>query len=176
MTPREVEEYTALRATIRERGTQRVWLFLIGLLGWAAVAIATAALATMPVATLLPLLTLAGAFQAVFSVHTAVERIGRYVQVFLEEGHTGWEHAAMAFGQAFPTHGPDPLFAPVFAAATLLNFIPVLVAEPAQIELGVVGAAHLAFLVRVVLARRGASRQRASDLKRFQQLKAGDRV
>ncbi len=30
MTGRDVEEYTALRATIRERGTTRVWLFVVG--------------------------------------------------------------------------------------------------------------------------------------------------
>jgi len=29
MTPRELEEYRALRHTIRERGTARVWIFVI---------------------------------------------------------------------------------------------------------------------------------------------------
>jgi len=175
VTPRELEEYRALRATIRERGTQRVWIFLIGLLGWAALAITTAALATLPVATLLPLLVLASVFQAVFSVHTVVERVGRYIQVYFEEDQAGWEQTAMAFGRVFPTHGPDPLFAPTFIGATLLNFIPVLLAEPAPIEIGVVGAAHLAFLVRIVLARRAAGRQRAIDLQRYQQIKTGNR-
>ena len=31
MTPRELEEYRALRETIRERGTARVWIFVVGL-------------------------------------------------------------------------------------------------------------------------------------------------
>ena len=30
MTARELEEYRALRATIRERGTARVWIFVVG--------------------------------------------------------------------------------------------------------------------------------------------------
>ena len=86
MTPRELEEYTALRETIRERGTARVWIFVAGLVAWAALVIATAALAALPVATLLPLLILAGTFEAVFSLHAGVERVGRYIQVFFEEG------------------------------------------------------------------------------------------
>ena len=87
MTPREVEEYRALRATIRERGTARVWIFVAGLAAWAASAIATTALAAPPLATLLPLLVLAAGFEALVTVHIGVERIGRYVQVFLEDEH-----------------------------------------------------------------------------------------
>ena len=45
MTPTDFDEYNALRATIRERGTTRVWVVLIGTLGWAAVALASAAVA-----------------------------------------------------------------------------------------------------------------------------------
>jgi hypothetical protein len=74
MTPRELEEYRALRATIRERGATRIWIFLAGLAAWSALVVATAALAALPVATLLPLLILAGTFEAVFSLHTGVER------------------------------------------------------------------------------------------------------
>jgi len=33
MTPTDFDEYNALRATIRERGTTRVWIVLIGTLG-----------------------------------------------------------------------------------------------------------------------------------------------
>src|SRR5712692_1617958 len=75
MTSRELEEYRALRDTIRERSTARVWVFLAGLVAWAALTVATAALAALPVATLLPLLILAAAFEAVFSLHVGVERI-----------------------------------------------------------------------------------------------------
>jgi hypothetical protein len=171
MTPRDLEEYKALRETIRERGTTRVWMVLAGLTAWAGLTIATAALATLPIATLVPLLILATAFEAVFSLHTGVERIGRYVQVFFEEEDSrGWEHAAMAYGGMFGGGG-DPIFASSFQIATVLNFIPAVVANPVPIEWAVVGSVHLLFIVRVALARRKARRQRTIDLDRFRQLK-----
>jgi hypothetical protein len=171
MTPRDLEEYKALRDTIRERGTARVWIALAGLTAWAGLTIATAALATRPVATLLPLLILAIAFEVVFSLHTGVERIGRYIQVFFEEEDSrGWEHTAMAYGGTFGG-GSDPIFASFFQIATVLNFIPAVFANPMPIEWGVVGSIHLLFVGRVVLARRYAARQRTIDLDRFRQLK-----
>lgn len=172
MTSRELEEYRALRDTIRERGTARVWVFLGGIVAWGALTIATAALASLPIATLLPLLVLASAFEAVFSLHVGVERIGRYVQVYLEEG-AGWEHVAMRFGRPFRGGSIDPLFASHFMIATVLNFVPVLLAEPVQIEVVVVGFAHVLFVVRILAARHAASVQRAKELERFQQLRAG---
>jgi hypothetical protein len=185
MTPRELEEYKALRATIRERGTVRVWVFIAGILGWAALVIATAALAALPVATLLPLLVLASTFDAVFALHTGVERIGRYIQVNFEgpalpadagqssPSEGGWEHAAMAYGKTFGAGlGVDPVFAPVFVGAAVLNFVPVILAEPVALEVAVIGGIHVLFVIRVLIARQRASRQRASDLERFQKLKA----
>ena len=167
MTPREIEEYRALRATIRQRGTARV----VGLLGWAGLVIATAALATLPIATLLPLLVLAGVFEAILALHVGVERLGRYIQVFHEE-QTGWEHVAMALGSAV-SRGNDPLFTLVFAAAAILNFVPALIAEPVAVEVAVIGFAHVLFIVRIFLARRDAARQRARDLEAFQKLRNG---
>src|SRR5206468_352278 len=131
MTSRELEEYRALRETIRERGTARVWVFLAGVVAWGALTIATAALAALPIATLLPLLVLASAFEAVFSLHLGIERIGRYLQVFFEEDG-GWEHRAMEVGRPVP--GSDSLFTGFFLAATILNFVPVVIAEPVQAE------------------------------------------
>ena len=180
MTPRELEEYRALRDTIRQRGTARIWVFLAGLAVWAALTVATAALGALPVATLLPLLVLAAAFEAVFSLHVGVERIGRYVQVFFEDDSPEgaehgeirkWEHVAMTFGRSLTGANIDPLFAMFFILATVLNFVPVLLAEPIRIEIVVFGSAHLFFIGRVVAARWVASRQRAADLERFQQLK-----
>src|SRR2546430_17277057 len=100
MTPREQEEYAALRATVRQRGTARIWIFVTAIVAWAAATLATAALSAPPVATLLPLVVLAAAFEAVFALHVGVERIGRYLQVFFEaEGESRrWEHAAIGFG------------------------------------------------------------------------------
>jgi uncharacterized membrane protein (DUF485 family) len=172
MGPAEQEEYRSLRATIRERGTARIWVFFVGLVAWAALLTATAALAALPVATLLPLLVLMAAFEAVFSLHVGVERIGRYVQVFLEN-ERGWEHAAMAYGEPLRGTRVDPLFSVYFLLATVANFVPVLLAEPVAMEVWVVGVVHLFVAIRIVLARRAASRQRAADLKRFLELKAG---
>ncbi len=66
---------------------------------------------------LLPLLVLAATFEINFFVHTGVERIGRYLQVFYEEraGTTGWETTAMTYGAKYPS-GLDPLFSALFAA------------------------------------------------------------
>src|ERR1700730_18215105 len=112
MTGREQAEYIALRATIRERGTARVFIFVAGLAAWTAAMIATAALASSPVATLLPLLLLASVFEAVFALHVGVERVGRYIQVFHEaEGDEAkWEHTAMSFGLPQGAAKTDALF------------------------------------------------------------------
>src|SRR4051812_43467889 len=174
MTARELEEYKALRATICERGTARVWLFYASLTTWGAATIATAALAALPVATLLPLLLLGAGFESIFVLHTGVERIGRYLQVFYdgEESQTGreWERTAMAYGRAHPG-GSDPLFTIFFVLAVLMNFIPVLLAEPVRIEVAVVGVAHALLIGRFLLARHAAGGQRARDLERFQRIK-----
>ena len=188
MTPREIEEYRALRATIRERGTARIWIFLAGLAAWSATTIATAALAAPPLATLLPLLLLAAGFEAIINLHTGVERIGRYLQVFFEQDEPAgspvnerressrvtraWEQVAMAYGRAYPG-GSDPIFAAHFALATMLNFLPVLLAEPVPVEVVVIGAVHILFIVRVAVARHYAGRQRTTDLERFQRIKQG---
>ncbi len=58
-----------------------------------------------------------------------------------------------------------------FIIATLLNFVPVLLAEPVQIEVTVVGVAHVLAIARILVARHAASGQRAKDLERFQSLK-----
>jgi hypothetical protein len=178
VTPRDLEEFKALRATIRERGSLRIGMFLGTVTTWAAATIATAALAALPVATLLPLLLLAAGFEAIFQTHTGVERIGRYLQVFYDdEGESGsarsWERAISAYGRARPA-GSDPLFAVYFMLATLLNFVPVLLADPVRLEVGVVGTIHLLFLTRILMARHSASRQRATDLERFQRIKRGN--
>jgi hypothetical protein len=172
MRTQQQEEYRALRATISQRGTAKVWVLLIGMIAWGALTTATAALASLPVATFLPLLVLAVTFEAVFNLHVGVERIGRYLQVFHED-ETGWEHTAMAFGRPLKGTGTDPLFVAHFLIATLLNIVPALLAEPVQLELTVVGTAHLLFVLRVLIARHSASKQRAADLRRFEDMKLG---
>ena len=169
MTARAQDEYRALRATVRERGTARVCIFAGGMVAWAAVTVATAALASTPLATLLPLMVLASLFEAVFALHIGVERIGRYIQVF-HEPDGGWEHVAMAFGQRFPGKGPDALFSALFLVATALNYLPVALGGTIP-ELVVAGLLHLLLAFHIGTARRRASHQRAQDLERFQTLR-----
>jgi hypothetical protein len=173
MTSREIEEYRSLRATIRERSTARVWIALAGVSVWGGLALTTAALFELPVATLLPLLVLLLTFEIVFAIHTGVERVGRYIQVFFEDEATdrGWEHQAMEFGRRFPSGGPDPLFCGAFWSATVLNIIPAALAAPQAVEWVVVGTVHALAIARIVLARRASRTQRAADLERFRTLK-----
>ena len=189
MTSREQDEYSALRATIRERGTARVCLFAGGIAAWAAATIATTALAATPLATLLPLIVLAAVFEAVYALHIGVERIGRYIQVFYEAdpidspgppalpalpalaGPPKWEHAAMAFGRPKGSASADALFTVIFVLVALFNVMPALILDPQRVELVLVGGAHALFVLRLIVARHAASTQRAIDLERFQTLK-----
>jgi hypothetical protein len=168
MTSEQLSEYQQLRATISARGTTRVWVFLLGLLGWAALTVAAAALALAPVLMLVPLAALAAAFEAIFALHVGIERIGRYLQVFHDDC---WEQTSMAFGPPLAGTGSDPLFAALFSIATALNFIPVVAMGAVPVELLIIGAAHLVVLGRIVTARRVLRGQRPADLARFQELK-----
>jgi hypothetical protein len=178
MDPVRLEEYKALRATIRDRGTARIWLGWLGIVGWATIAVADTALGLLPVVSLVALLALAAAFEGIYALHTGVERIGRYLQVVFEEqpapadATLQWETAAMAFGRLFSPAGPDPLFSGIFILAAVFNMIPVAMAGPVPLELAVIGGAHLIFIVRIVRARRRAAGQRARDLERFRTLAA----
>ncbi len=144
---------------------------LCGFVTWAASLFATAALSAPPVASIVPLLVLAAAFECVFAVHVGVERIGRYLQVFYEDQ---WEQTAMAFGRPSGAVGLDPLFSIPFALAAVVNVMPpliVIAGGPTREELIFVGGAHALFLVRLVAARAAAGKQREVDLRRFQELK-----
>jgi hypothetical protein len=189
MTADAQDEYSALRATIRERGTARICVFAGGIAAWVAATIATAALASTPIATLLPLLLLASIFESVFALHVGVERIGRYIQVFHEtvgsseaggsggpdrsggsDALPGWEHAAMAFGRPAGTPATDALFTVPFLLAAAFNAAPALMLNPLRTEVVFVGGAHALFVLRLVVARQAAGKQRAIDLDRFRQL------
>ena len=97
-------EYAALRRTIASRGTARMVLFPITMLGWAALALVVLTFAEAPVASLYPLAVLVGGFEAIHALHVGVERIGRYLQVYYENTDMGprWETTAMAVGPALP--------------------------------------------------------------------------
>ena len=168
MTAIDREEYRALRATIRERGTARIWILVTGVIAWAALTVATVVLATPPIVTLVPLVVLAATFEAVYALHVGVERVGRYLEVFFDDA---WERAAMAFGRPRQAATVDALFAVVFATAALCNLAPALVVQPTAPELVFVGGAHALFGVRIVFARLTASKQRDVDRGRFRAIK-----
>lgn len=167
-------EFTVLRQTIASRGTARMMLFPVTVLGWAAVAGTLTLLGGSPVASLFSLAVLAAGFEAIHALHAGVERIGRYLQVFYEGDTRGpnWETTAMAVGPALPGGGVDPLFTLVFACAVIVNMIPTLLPSPTSLELSVVGAFHLALLVRLVRARGAAARQRAVELESYRAIRS----
>jgi hypothetical protein len=179
MTPTDFDEYNALRTTIRERGTTRMWVVLAGTVAWAAAALATVALAVPPIATIIPLLVLATAFEVTFALHTGVERVGRYIQVFYEEpgGKIGWEHRIMEFGRTSTRRlSTDPLFVRSFLLGIGLNFATVIASEPFAAEWVVLAVAHTLLAVRILAARREAGGQRAADLARFNEIKKSESV
>lgn len=169
MEQRQNIEYAALRDTIRQRGTVRMALVPVIFIGWAATAIATAAVITVAISTLVPLLVLVAGFETLFALHMNVERIGRYLQVF-HEADGGWEQVAMAFGQRFAKAGPDPLFGQLFVFGISLNFLPVALGGEIP-EIVVLAVVHLLAIYRIRMARGAARRQRAEDHQRFQSLR-----
>lgn len=166
-------EYTVLRHTIARRGTVRITLLPVTLIGWALVSGTLAVLGNNPAMSLLSLVVLAGGFEAIHAMHVGVERIGRYLQVFYEGSGDvpRWETTAMSIGPALPGGGVDPLFTLIFAFATLLNLMAAIVPAPTRLELAVIGLMHGAFLVRLVRARWAASRQRTVDLESYRAVK-----
>ena len=173
ITDRGEAEFEALRATIRERGTARLYVVIAGLAAWAALATALLLADLAGSITLAPFLILAATFELNFFIHTGVERIGRYLQVFHEErtGSSGWETIAMRYGATFPGGGLDPLFSIIFFSAAVVNFLSSLaVATPRPGWIGVSLVAHLAFNYRIVRARQASAAQRAAELERFRKL------
>lgn len=183
-----VEEYRALRATIRERGTLRLIVIAITFAVWAGLVLAIQAFIPIPLFSLVPLLVLAAGFEVVFATHVGIERIGRYVQARYETNESdlpGWERSAMALGaDARAATGIDPLASGLFVAAVALNLVPVLLVsltEGPQFlgvipgEFAVFAAIHLLFVWRIFRARRFAARQRAVDLAIFREIPRGGR-
>jgi hypothetical protein len=123
-----VEEFRALRATIRERGSLRLIVTLITFSAWAAAILTTSAFLPFTLFCLVPLTVLAAGFESTFALHTGVERIGRYIHVHHEIARSQhelpvdlprWERTAGRF--AGSSGGVRPLMPALFIAAGLLN-------------------------------------------------------
>lgn len=173
MTHLDQAEFAVLRQTIASRGTARMVIVPATFVGWATLSVTLLLFSSLPVAALFPLAVLAGGFEAIHALHVGTERIGRYLQVYYETETDGprWETTAMAVGPALPGGGIDPLFSVLFVVACLLNLLPALLPEPTPIESGAIGTAHAAVVLRIVRARRAASRQRAVELESFTALR-----
>ena len=170
-------EYQVLRNTVAARGTVRMVLVPLTFIAWAALGTLLLLFSQLPAATLLPLAVLAAGFEAIHALHIGVERIGRYLQVFYEEtlneepsARARWETTAMAGSPALPGGGVDPLFAVLFSVAVAFNLCLAVVPGPTKVEAGVIGAVHLAVLLRIVRARVAAASQRPKDLEHYRSL------
>ena len=178
------DEYRELRATIRERGTARLFVIMITVVAWAASIIAVQTLFVAPVLALIPLLILAAGFELAYASYSGAERIGRYLAVFHESAGAAppqWEHVAHKPRPVVGASGPlDALASPIFIAAGILNLLPVAMlatVDPKSggvtVELVVYGFMHLAWIFRVLSAGRYLSRQAARDAEFFAGLHGG---
>jgi hypothetical protein len=175
MSPSQ-SEFTVLRQTISVRGTVRMALLPVTVIGWTSI---TAALlpggtTLQPMLSLVSLSVLIGGFEAIHALNVGVERIGRYLQVYYEgipDGPT-WETTAMAVGPGLPGGGIDPLFTVVFAALAGLNLALVFPELHGIRAYVVVLPVHAIFWIRVGRARWAAAGQRAMDLETFRAIKA----
>jgi hypothetical protein len=176
-----IEEYRALRATVRERGTTRLIVTLMTFVAWGTLTIVVYAVSAIPVLAVVPLLVLAAGFEVVFATHVGVERVGRYLQVHYEAPPgelPRWEQAVMKLGrEGLPSGGIDPVFSVMFALATILNLAPIalmtysaapLLVGDISVEFAFYGFLHFLFLIRILIARRFTRHQRARELERFQ--------
>ncbi|MDO8679791.1 MAG: hypothetical protein Q7R30_14785 [Acidobacteriota bacterium] len=179
-------EYLVLRQTIASRSSLRAVLLLTGLGIWAVLLIAVLAFLPYPLAVAVPLVVLAATFEAIRPLHFGAERIGRYLQVFYEEqGQPGrslsdvpsWERVAMSLGSV-PGAGGHPLFVPLFFIATIVNYLPVLLARPAAlpVELGTIAVPHIAFVVWLLYSDRAMRTQRTVELARFRELRDAPQI
>ena len=77
----------------------------------------------------------------------------------------------MHFGASVPGVAGHPLFVPLFALATAVNLLAVILPGPLAIELGWMAVPHAAFVVWLARADRAMRTQRETDLARYRELK-----
>ncbi len=173
-------EYRILRETIASRGGLRSTLALSGLGLWALLLVAVLAWIPYPLGAIIPLLSLVATFEVVRPLHFGTERIGRYLQAFYEEDGQperplaetpSWERVSMKLSTV-PGVGGHPLFVPVFFLATIVNTLPVLLAQPlaTPIEMAALGVPHVTFMIWLFKGDRAMRAQRAAELEQFRSL------
>jgi hypothetical protein len=176
-----VEEYRALRNTIRERGSLRHLTTTITFSVWAATMLWVAGSFTGPAAFVVPLVMLAAGFEVGFALHVGVERVGRFLQVRYERtpgSFVSWEKTAMPL--RVPSGGVDPLFLKLYLGGAIINLAaaiwPWLLTgirpeKPAgALVFAIIGVTHIAAILRWQLAARFAASQRARELSAIEEL------
>lgn len=168
-------EFTVLRQTIATRGTVRMSLVPMAILGWAGITVALLRFQgtlIAPALSLVSLGVLVAGFEAIHALHVGVERIGRYLQVYYERNPDGprWETTAMATGPALPGGVIDPLFAVLFIVISMLNLTLSFLSWQTWLDALVV-IPHALFWARVTRARIAAARQRTVDLETFRAIR-----
>ena len=176
----QLEEFRALRASIRERAIARVLLLAMTWLGWAALATAIMLVVPAPLLLTVPLVVLLAAFEVNLGTVRAAERVSNYLRVVFEERRavSGWEIASADLASRYPSSVGDPLFVWVFIAVLCANYLCVVIAIPEtadptararedSLDLALVTALHLALVVRFVLARRLLHAGRTRELERL---------
>ena len=175
MSPSQ-SEFTVLRQTIAARGTVRMVLLPVTVIGWTSITAALLQGLTVPgLLPLVPLSVLIAGFEAIHALNVGVERIGRYLQVYYEGRVDGpmWETTAMSVGPGLPGGGIDPLFAVVFIAVSALNLALAAPELRTMTEIVTIVPVHAIFWIRVIRARGAAARQRAVDLETYRAVKSG---
>ena len=175
----QLEEFRALRASVRERAIARVLLLAMTWLGWAALATAIMLVVPAPLLLTVPLVVLLAAFEVNLATVRTAERVSQYLRVVFEEGRavSGWETACADLARRYPGGVGDPLFLWVFVAVLCANYVCVVIAipetaDPARawedsLDLALVTALHLALVLRFVLARRALRAGRPQELERL---------
>ena len=158
----QLEEFRALRASIRERAIARVLLLAMTWLGWAALATAIMLVVPAPLLLTVPLVVLLAAFEVNLGTVRAAERVSNYLRVVFEERRavSGWESASADLASRYPSSVGDPLFVWVFIAVLCANYLCVVIAIPEtadptararedSLDLALVTALHLALVAQV---------------------------
>src|SRR5688572_1005096 len=159
MSPSQ-SEFTVLRQTIAARGTVRMVLLPVTVIGWTSITAALLQGLTVPgMLPLVPLSVLIAGFEAIHALNVGVERIGRYLQVYYEGRSDGpmWETTAMSVAPGLRGGGIDPLFTVVFIAVSALNLA--LAAPELRTMTAIVALVpvHAIFWIRVIRARGAAA-------------------
>jgi hypothetical protein len=180
LDPVQLEEFRALRATIRERTTARVLIVVVAFVGWSALALAVMLVVPAPLLLLVPLVLLLAGFEANLKIVRATDLMATYLRVTFEEnrGIPGWETASANLARRGRGTREDPLFLWLFVALVGASYLCVVLAigETAEtsarnrqdaLDLALVTASHVAVAARFVLAGRGLRAARRADRDRF---------